>query len=370
MVTAVAHVLDAPATAPGNGPTATRLLKADAQILDPRSDSEWDADVLSHPEHTFFHSAAWADVLCRTYGHRCSYLRLTEAGKLLALVPLLAVESRVTGRRAVCLPFTDRCSPLEFSPCGRPAVRDQLAQMAHRQDWKYVELRGDLANAACEAPPTFYGHTLDLTAGAEALLAGFDTSVRRAIRKAERSQLTVGVADTLASVEQFYRLHVRTRRRHGVPPQPFSFFSNIHEAAIKRGLGFVVHARLASRPIAGAIFLRFGTHAVYKFGASDERLQELRGNNLVMWEGIKQLVADGSHTLHFGRTDCHQDGLRRFKRAWGAREEPIFYSRFGGAKNAWVNVKKETAKGYERIFRSLPFAVNRLAGTFIYPHLD
>ena len=51
------------------------------------------------------------------------------------------------------------------------------------------------------------------------------------------------------------------------------------------------------------MFFKLERHAVYKFGASDERLQELRANNLAMFEGIKYLAEGGAETLHFGRTD-------------------------------------------------------------------
>ena len=157
----------------------------------------------------------------------------------------------------------------------------------------------------------------------------FAGSVRRAIRKAERSDLDVrGEPDLEEAILEFYRLHVRTRRRHGLPPQPKSFFLNIHDEIIKPGSGFVVLAKRRSIPVAAAVFLHTGKKAVYKFGASDERHQDLRGNNLVMWEAIQFLAQNGFDTLHLGRTSFENEGLRRFKLAWGTVEETINYFRF------------------------------------------
>ena len=93
------------------------------------------------------------------------------------------------------------------------------------------------------------------------------------------------------AINDFYQLHVQTRRRHGLPPQPASFFLNIYEHIIKPGLGFIVLAQRESRPIAAAIFFRFGRNALYKYGASDKRFQEFRANDLVMWHGIQFLAA-------------------------------------------------------------------------------
>src|SRR5207244_2861872 len=81
---------------------------------------------------------------------------------------------------------------------------------------------------------------------------------RRAIPQAERSNVSVAVDRNRQVIDDFYRLHVQTRRRHGLPPQPASFFLNIYEHLIKRGLGFIVLAQHGPRPIAAAIFFRFG----------------------------------------------------------------------------------------------------------------
>src|SRR5439155_7559758 len=130
----------------------------------------------------------------------------------------------------------------------------------------------------------------------------FASSVRRAIRKAEKSGADVQVATSRDAILEFYRLHVRTRRRHGLPPQPLSFFKNIYEEIVKNGHGFVVLAKSGSRTFAAAVFFLIGKKALYKFGASDRSFQEFRGNNLVMWEAIKFLIDRGFTSLHLRRT--------------------------------------------------------------------
>ena len=139
--------------------------------------------------------------------------------------------------------------------------------------------------------------------------------------------MSVAVARNRQVIDDFYRLHVQTRRRHGLPPQPASFFLNIYEHIIKPGLGFTVLAQRESRPIAAAIFFRFGRNALYKYGASDKRFQEFRANNLVMWHGIQFLLRTGAEKLHFGRTERENEGLRRFKLSWDTQEETIDYCR-------------------------------------------
>jgi hypothetical protein len=327
---------------------------------------------MAHPDSNFFHSAAWAKVLCKTYRHNPVYLGFSRPSKLIALIPLMEIRSAFTGRRGVCLPFSDFCGPLMFDKEESGAVINRVSQLARERDWRYFEIRGGREALPANATPAtqFYGHRLSLSDSNEELLARFGSAARRAIRKAERSGVDVEVARTRTAIVEFYRLHVKTRRRHGLPPQPLSFFLNIYEEIIQAGQGFVVLARSGSRLLAAAVFFQHGKTALYKFGASNEVFQKFRGNNLVMWEAIKFLIRDGCKTLHFGRTSHDNDGLRRFKAGWGALEEAIAYFRFDTETEAWKSSSDSGSGFHNKVFRRLPLALNRLAGAVIYPHLD
>jgi lipid II:glycine glycyltransferase (peptidoglycan interpeptide bridge formation enzyme) len=202
------------------------------------------------------------------------------------------------------------------------------------------------------------------------MFSRFASSVRRAIRKAERSEVNAVVTRNREAVGEFYLLHVETRRRHGLPPQPSSFFFNIYEQIIKSGHGFTVLARLGSRTIAAAIFFHFGSNGLYKYAASDKRFQEFRANDLVMWRGIQFLVSHGAKKLHFGRTDCENSGLRRFKLSWDTEEETIDYFRVDPSGRQCLAPVRPHSGFHKRIFGTLPLMLNRLAGSMIYPHLD
>jgi hypothetical protein len=341
------------------------------KFVNPLCDPDWDRLVVSHPDYSFFHSAAWAKVLCKTYGHQPVYFRCSEQSELAALVPMMEVQSPLTGRRGVCLPFSDFCGPLMFVESGSVLAMNKLSELARERKWKYFEVRRKRAFAVSATPAVaFYGHTLDLRNGAEDLLTRFKSSARGALRKAARSGLIVQVTRSREAVLEFYRLHVRTRRRHGLPPQPMSFFLNVHDEVIKPGLGFVVVATSGSIPVAAAVFFHFRKKAVYKFSASDERLKEFQGNNLTMWEGIRFLVQNGIEELHFGRTTLENNGLRQFKLAWGTQEETIEYLKFNTLAGAWVTGRETSSGFHNAVFGSLPLALNRFVGAIIYPHLD
>ena len=339
--------------------------------IDPFAGDAWDTCVAGREDHTIFHRSAWARVLAETYGHRPVYLRILADDMEAALVPLMEVRSPLTGRCGVSLPFSDFAGPLWTDPDQAGGVYAALTELAHERNWKRLDLRGGgPAPGRTAAFQTFDAHQLDLRPGLESLERGVDSSVRRALRKAAGRALRVSVETGEDAIASFFRLHVRTRRRHGLPPQPELFFHSISRHLLQQGHGIVVLARLGATPVAGAVFFWSGGHAIYKFGASDPRHWPLRPNQRVMWAAIEHLVRIGCRSLHFGRTSKGDEGLARFKRSWGCVLFPLDYDRYRPVQRAWLPPASPRVESHRLFFGHLPHALNRLAGRLIYPHLD
>lgn len=352
-------------------PIGGEVLRPTEYLLDPLALPLWDAQVSPQPAATIFHSAAWARVLHETYGHRPLYSGTIAPDGCADLLPIMEIASPIRGRCGVTLPFTDFCPPLTTG--GAPSTRNwELALALGRQRrWKYFECRGPhVAPNGAQPAVTFYSHEMGLTLPEDQLFASLAAGVRRAIRKAQAARITVEFKSDLASVQAFYALHCQTRRRHGVPPQPFRFFANIHHHLLSAGLGRVIQARWEGRIVASAIFLQFGRRAVYKFGASEREFQHLRPNNLLMWEAIKWHAGRGFASLHFGRTSMANVGLRRFKLGFGAREERLDCFRYDFRSNSFVTTPDHAHGRMNRLFRHLPLPVLRAVGAVLYPHLS
>jgi hypothetical protein len=339
--------------------------------VNPLEDPAWDARLAHAPQASFFHGLAWARVLHGSYGFApCYWVDRGTEGPLRAVLPLMEVDSPFTGRRGISLPFTDECEPLapnseSFHPMFEAAV-------AHARDraWKYLELRGGKQHFPHEkASTSYYGHRLGLCGDDGKQFDSIEPSVRRAVRKAEHSGIAIEVTQSSEAVRTFYRLVCRTRRRQGVPPQPFTFYSKIHEHVLAPGHGRIVLARHRGIPVAGAMYFHSGKAAVYKFGASDERFQHLRANNLVTWEAIKRYSAEGFGTLDFGRTSLSNAGLRKFKLGWGTRETSIDYLRFNLRASRFVDAPDAASGVHTPFFRFLPSPLSRLIGMALYKHI-
>jgi hypothetical protein len=275
------------------------------------------------------------------------------------------------GRRGVCLPFSDACGPLVFREDALPVLQKELSRLVRDRNWRYVEIRGGPSLQPEIAPRAdFLGHSLQFSHDPDELFHRFRDTTRRAIRKALTKNLAMEVLTSTEALGEFYKLHIRTRKRHGVPPQPFAFFEKIHQHLISRDHGFVVLARLRSKAVAGAVFLRDGSKAIYKFAASNAEFATTRANNLVLWEGIRHLISCGCELLDFGRTSLANHGLRRFKLSWGAEEQMIPYYRIYAGRSLPLGYAPRETGFHNQVFHNLPLALNRLAGAMVYPHLD
>ncbi|CAN5300011.1 hypothetical protein BH23VER1_BH23VER1_36610 [soil metagenome] len=338
--------------------------------VDPLVGAAWDRETQAFPEANFFHSSAWARVLQTSYGHRPCYFRLRRAGETVALVPVMEIRSRFTGIRGVSLPFSDACGPL-VAPTEDPAsVTAHLLALARRRGWKYLELRGIGVPAAVPPSLRFFGHRLDLTPGIDQLWTNCSGAARRGVNRARAAGLAARIARDTAAVDAFYGLHLRTRRRHGLPPQPRSFFRHLQREVLAPGKGFVVLVGDGQEPVAAALFVESSDTVLYKFGASDPRALASRPNNLAIWAGIEAAAARHRTTLDFGRTSLQNDGLRRFKRGWGTTESPLAYARYHLASGQWIGQGDATSGVHTHVFRRLPLFANRIAGTLLYPHLS
>ena len=239
--------------------------EAEAVMADPFAREDWDAMVAAHPQGTIFHGGGWARVLRDTYGHRPFYFARFEGKGLAGLLPVMEVSSWLTGRRGVALPFTDFCPALASAGCDGAELYQKAMECGRQRQWKRLECRGfDRAWDGARPSLSFYGHNIDLGVGERKLFEGMEGAMRRGVRKGERMGVRIDFDAGLESMRTFFKLHCGTRRRHGLPPQPWRFFLNIQRHLLGLGKGFIAIARLEGRPLAAAVFLTDGRQALYK----------------------------------------------------------------------------------------------------------
>src|SRR5262245_27771741 len=81
-------------------------------LIRPLEDPRWSALIERHPRASVFHSLEWLRALHQTYGYQPVAFTTATAGEELQNAILgCRINSWLTGRRIVSLPFSDHCDP-------------------------------------------------------------------------------------------------------------------------------------------------------------------------------------------------------------------------------------------------------------------
>ncbi|HWO36224.1 MAG TPA: GNAT family N-acetyltransferase [Candidatus Acidoferrum sp.] len=343
--------------------------------LDPLRDPRWECFVERHPRASIFHTRGWLEALQRTYRYQpVVYTTASQTEELRNGIVLCRIESWLTGRRLVSLPFSDHCEPLVDTKEEWESLVASLIDAASSQHCKYVEMRPMGASELISADEngmaryrSFYFHTLDIRSVQGDLFQSFHRkAVQQPIKRAEREKVSSEEGRSPELVRCFYRLLIRTRRRHAVPPQPLKWFQNLVDC-----LGRQITIRVASKagePIASILTLSFNKQLYYKYGCTDERFHNLGGIQLLLWEAIRAEKQRGARVLDMGRSDIEQANLVKFKERWGSTRTVLTYYRHPEAhREQNVRTWPEQVVGYA--LARLPDSVLTAVGGLLYPHM-
>ncbi len=320
--------------------------------------ADWDAFTNASPQGSLFSSWLWKGVVergtpfsMRIYGV-CLNNRLAagvvlmekrQIGHLVALNPLLTPyqgfllpppsSSKLSDRLSrehraltVLIKFLER-RYAQIDLYNVPALTDVRPFLQHR--WRAVPRF------------TYYLNIADL----DALWEGFDGSVRRAIKKAQRSELTVGKMQCTPG-EIFNLLEQTFQKQGGKNPIPETLIDVIVADEKLSEHRVCIGARTPGGELISAIVCLWDERrAYYLLAASNPAFLSTGVNSLLIWELARYLSNTGIHSLDF--IGANIPGIARFKET--LNPETITYYRL----ERWTSP----------IFR-----ISKKAGQFILRH--
>jgi Acetyltransferase (GNAT) domain len=342
--------------------------------LDPTKDARWSKFVERHPKASVFHTVGWLQTLQRTYGYEpLAFTTSRPNDELENGLAFCYVNSWLTGRRLVSLPFSDHCELLCDSTEALDFLLHGLQTTLEQQSWRYLEVRpideilGRLREAGFFPGAKYFLHRLDLRPNIEEVFTSLDkNSVQRRIQHAERAGLIEKCGRSEDLLREFYRLFVITRGRHQLPPTPYDWFQNLIQ-----NLGEALEIRIAykdSSPAAAILTLRFRDILYYKYGCSDARLHNLGAIPWLLWNAISTAKLTGASEFDMGRTEESNTGLLTFKNHWVPIPKQLVYWNYPeisavGSAEGW---KMRLAK---RVFSLVPRKLMALTGSLVYRHM-
>lgn len=348
-------------------------------LIDPVNDPRWDLFVLNHPFGYICHLSGWKQILEESFPHmKGHYLAIVDSSdnNIRAALPVFEVRSLFAGNRLVSIPFATICDPLVSSDKDITKLLDAVIDLSNNLGTSRIEIRATASthlNQDNRVDSVVYNksHQLSLEPGPEELIKTFSKQVKRKLKKALNSGFERQLAKNEQELKEFYHLYVKTRKRLGLPPQPYILFKLLWEKFSPSNNLSLLMIRNKGQLVAGFIIYKFKDRCSWDYLASDVDFQHLHTNYFGLWEAIKLSCLEGYKIFDFGRTGISNEGLMGFKKLWGTTiiDLPQFYY----PKNLCSDLSPADSsilyKLINKVSKIAPDSVFRLMGKILYRHL-
>lgn len=347
-------------------------------VINPSQDSRWDEFVENHALGCVFHHSRWKEVIEETFPQTkpCYLIAEGANGAVRGCIPIFLVKSWITGSRLVSLPFSLHCDPLVDSQDVFESLAEAVLRKQRESGSSFTEVRTRFAGNLFGKTDfiRFQGyknHTLSLEPEIEALRKSFHrTCVRQRINRAEQSNLTVKEACSEADMRTFYELHCMTRKKFGMPPQPYRFYQNMWKILHPQKMLGVLIAKYGSQPVSSLLMLKYKQRIHAEYMGTDDKFLQHSPNILLFWKAIQKSKAEGYQFFDFGGSHASNIALINFKRRWGTVEEDIPHYNFPDTKGFSAELENSTKyRLLTTIGRKMPDWLFRWAGNCLYRHL-
>ncbi len=240
---------------------------------------EWDSGLLQKSElDIFLQSWNWGDILIAE-GKNVERLVVLENNQVLAQAQIVYTRILFGWQYAFC--------PKGIIGDGGEKVYTALSNYLKNKNCIFlrVEPASTIHNSRSMMHKTIDINPsatliLDLVKTEEELLSGMHSKTRYNIHLAEKKNLTINREKNL---EVFWDLMNKTGSR-----DKFGLHHREHYAKVLESpMVYQLTAYENTKPIACAVFARFGNAFTYLYGASDYEYRNLMAPYLIQWEGIK-----------------------------------------------------------------------------------
>lgn len=296
---------------------------------------EWNEFVTRHPEANFLHAWQWGEF------HNSRGKTVLRRG--------VYVGDRLEGVYEGVVETARRGTHLAIA--GGPIVdwndrdivqllRDDMKQQAEVHGCVFVRVRPQLERTdeslelfeslGFKPAPMYlsveHAGILDLHKSEEELLKGMRQRLRRALRKAEKNDITVETSTNPDDIAEFYQIQLQTAGRHGFVSFSEDFLKKQFAAFAETGNAVLYTARYNGEVLAQNLMIFYGNEASYHYGVSTELGTKLSGAPLLHMQAMRDARERGIGRYNFWGIVDEDDtnhrfyGVSVFKRGFGVDE--------------------------------------------------
>lgn len=281
----------------------------------------WDAFVQAAERATFFHRAAWCDLIAHEFGHRTHNLYAEHGGAVTGILPLVEIRSRLFGHALISTPFCVYGGVVAADRDSEASLIKAASDLADELRVDYLELR-NREPAATEWP------VKDLYVGFRKPISQDHDANLKAIPRKQRAMVRKGIAAGLEArcdedVDVFYRVYAESVRNLGTPVLPRRWY-----ARLKQTFGDdceVIVVTHDGKPMAAVMSFYFRDEVHPYYGGSVWQGRDVAANDFMYWSVMQRAAERGARLFDFGRSK-QDTGSYHFKKHWGFQPEPLSYA--------------------------------------------
>ena len=296
----------------------------------------WDDFVTSHAEANFLQSFDFYE-FHKSRGNEI-VRRLAKDGEKIVAAYAGVVEHAKRGRHLaiaggpilnwqdkslVKAVFADIKEAGEKNNCVFVRIRPQLELSEKSLNLFEKELK--LKKAPMYLSVEFAG-VLNLEKSEDELLAGMRQRLRRALRKAEKNNITVEKSTDPKDIKTFYDIQLQTAKRHEFFAFSEDFLRKQFAAFAPNGEAVLYIAKAGGEILAENFMIFYGNEASYHYGVSSELGTKLSGAPLLHLTAMRDAKERGIKRYNFwgivgeDETNHRFYGVSCFKRGFGVEE--------------------------------------------------
>ena len=285
---------------------------------------EWD-QFASRWTDLIFYQSVWSQVLKKGLGGQPLYFCLKEGGEIVAGLPGVLLDFRIFKILYASIPYGNVIGDGSyFHPfmelLEKEFRRRNIDQVRVTESpfWKNDQPDGSKSlSAKCSL--------LDLRGlDKEKVWKGYKKYIRRDIRKAQRSRVTLRKGDSTEDVKIFYGLYLCSMERNrALAKYPFLWFEALYEIVVRKRLGDLLLADMDQGTIAGMVLIYSPASTHYFHNGSRYEFLKLCPNELLIHFSLEEACEKGHTWFDFMGSDPGDLALIRFKEKWGSQSQNI-----------------------------------------------
>ena len=171
-----------------------------------------------------------------------------------------------------------------------------------------------------------FAGVLNLENSEEEILKNMRQRLRRALRKAEKNQITIEKTSDPKAIHDFYQIELQTAKRHDFYAFSEDFLTKQFAAFAKNDEAVLYIAKLNGEILAENFMIFYGNEASYHYGVSSEFGTKYSGAPLLHMEAMRDARKRGIKRYNFWGIVDENDtkhrfyGVSVFKRGFGVEE--------------------------------------------------